>query len=143
MHSWESRRQRRPSVSVVLAMINTVFAQENLDAAIVQWRVVADQLRDKFPRLAAMLDKSEADALPFMSFPKAHHKQIHSTDEIDNPRAIVNLKRLHRTSSSSVPELASGRRSACRLARRFRRLYARDRAEPSRCKPQQYLSALA
>ena len=56
-HAGKGQRQ------MVLAMINTVFAQENLDAAIAQWRIVADQLREKFPKLAAMLDRSEADVL--------------------------------------------------------------------------------
>ena len=74
---------------MVLAMVNTVFAQETLDAAIAQWRVVADQLRDKFPRLAAMLDSSEPDVLAFMSFPKAHHKQIHSTNPLERLNAEV------------------------------------------------------
>jgi hypothetical protein len=32
-------------------MINTVFAQESLEAAIAHWRVVADQLRSKVPKL--------------------------------------------------------------------------------------------
>jgi putative transposase len=82
-HAGKGQRQ------MVLAMINTVFAQESLDAAIAQWRVVADQLRDKFPRLAAMLDSSEPDVLAFMSFPKAHHKQIHSTNPLERLNAEV------------------------------------------------------
>jgi putative transposase len=82
-HAGKGQRQ------MVLAMINTVFAQETLDAAIAQWRVVADQLRDKFPRLAAMLDRSEADVLAFMSFPKAHHKQIHSTNPLERLNAEI------------------------------------------------------
>src|SRR5690606_12704656 len=61
-HAGKGQRQ------MVLAMINTVFAQENLDAAIAQWRIVADQLRDKFPKLAAMLDRSESEVLAYMSF---------------------------------------------------------------------------
>ena len=82
-HAGKGQRQ------MVLAMINTVFAQESLDAAIAQWRIVADQLRDKFPRLATMLDKSEADVLAYMSFPKAHHKQIHSTNPLERLNAEV------------------------------------------------------
>lgn len=82
-HAGKGQRQ------MVLAMINTVFAQETLDAAIAQWRVVADQLRDKFPRLAAMLDRSETDVLAFMSFPKAHHKQIHSTNPLERLNAEI------------------------------------------------------
>jgi putative transposase len=82
-HAGKGQRQ------MVLAMINTVFAQETLDAAIAQWRVVADQLRDKFPRLAAMLDKSEADVLAYMSFPKAHRTQIHSTNPLERLNAEI------------------------------------------------------
>jgi putative transposase len=82
-HAGKGQRQ------MVLAMINTVFAQENLDAAIAQWRIVADQLRDKFPRLATMLDKSEADVLAYMSFPKAHRTQIHSTNPLERLNAEI------------------------------------------------------
>ena len=82
-HAGKGQRQ------MVLAMINTVFAQENLDTAITQWRVVADQLRDKFPRLATMLDKSENDVLAYMSFPKAHRTQIHSTNPLERLNAEI------------------------------------------------------
>jgi putative transposase len=82
-HAGKGQRQ------MVLAMINTVFAQESLDAAIAQWRVVADQLRPKFPKLAAMLDKSEADVLAYMSFPKAHRTQIHSTNPLERLNAEI------------------------------------------------------
>jgi putative transposase len=36
-----------------------------------------------------MLDKSEADVLAFMSFPKAHHKQIHSTHPLERLNAEI------------------------------------------------------
>jgi putative transposase len=82
-HAGKGQRQ------MVLAMINTVFAQESFEAAIAQWRTVADQLRAKFPKLATMLDRSEADVLAYMSFPKAHHKQIHSTNPLERLNAEV------------------------------------------------------
>jgi putative transposase len=82
-HAGKGQRQ------MVLAMINTVFAQEGLDAAIAQWRVVADQLRSKFPKLAVMLDRSEADVLAYMSFPKAHRTQIHSTNPLERLNAEI------------------------------------------------------
>ena len=82
-HAGKGQRQ------MVLAMINTVFAQETLDAAIAQWRVVADQLRSKFPKLAAMLDRSEPDVLAYMSFPKAHRTQIHSTNPLERLNAEI------------------------------------------------------
>ena len=55
---------------MVLALINTVFAQETADAAHAQWRIVADQLREKFPKLSSMMDDAENDVLAFMDFPK-------------------------------------------------------------------------
>jgi putative transposase len=73
----------------VLAMINTIFAQETPDAARVQWRLVADQLREKFAKLAAMMDAAEDEVLAFMSFPRAHRAQIHSTNPLERLNAEV------------------------------------------------------
>src|SRR5579859_5132819 len=64
-HAGKGQRQ------MVLAMINTVFAQETPEAAHAQWRTVADQLRVKFPKLAVLMDGSESDVLAYMGFPKA------------------------------------------------------------------------
>jgi transposase-like protein len=64
---------------VVSAFIATAFAQEDATAARAQWRQVADQLRPKVPKLAAMMDEAETDVLAFMSFPKDHRVKIHST----------------------------------------------------------------
>ena len=49
----------------VLAMINTIFVQETPELASGQWRTVADQLRPKFPKLAAMMDDAEHEVLAF------------------------------------------------------------------------------
>lgn len=73
----------------MLALINTVFAQEIQDAAILQWRSVVDQLRAKFPKLAALMDNAEHDVLAFMSFPKAHRTQIHSTNPLERLNAEI------------------------------------------------------
>jgi putative transposase len=56
---------------VVAAFIATAFAQEDAETARAQWRQVADQLRPKAPKLAALMDQAEADVLAFMSFPKS------------------------------------------------------------------------
>jgi putative transposase len=68
---------------VVSAFIATAFAQEDAAAARVQWRQVADQLRPKVPKLAAMMDEAETDVLAFMSFPKDHRVKIHSTNPLE------------------------------------------------------------
>lgn len=73
----------------VLAMINTIFAQETPDAARAQWRIVADQLREKFAKLAAMMDDAEEEVLAFMAFPRAHRAQIHSTNPLERLNAEV------------------------------------------------------
>lgn len=82
-HAGKGQRQ------MVLALINTVFAQDTHEAAIEQWRVVADQLRTKFPKLAALMDDAEPDVLAFMTFPKAHRVQIHSTNPLERLNAEI------------------------------------------------------
>ena len=73
------KTQRR----IVAAWIGTAYAQEDAPAAHAQWRTVADQLRPKVPRLAALMDAAEEDVLAFMDFPAAHRAKLHTTDEID------------------------------------------------------------
>jgi putative transposase len=68
---------------VVAAFIGTAFAQEDADTARAQWRQVADQLRPKVPKLAALMDEAEADVLAYMSFPKDHRPKIHSTNPLE------------------------------------------------------------
>lgn len=54
---------------VVSAVIATAVAQDDFDAAQMQWRRIADQLRPKLPKLAAFLDEAETDVLACLSFP--------------------------------------------------------------------------
>ena len=54
---------------VVSAFIATAFAQDDAGAASQQWRKVADQLRPKLPKLAALMDEAEPDVLAYMGFP--------------------------------------------------------------------------
>ena len=68
---------------VVSAFIATAFAQDDAEAAKRQWRKVADQLRAKLPKLAALMDEAEADVLAYMSFPPAHRTKLHSTNPIE------------------------------------------------------------
>jgi putative transposase len=68
---------------MVAAMIRTVFAQETEKEAHRQWRIVADQLRARFPKLAALMDEAEHDVLAHMAFPKEHRAQIHSTNPLE------------------------------------------------------------
>ena len=65
------------------AFIGTAFAQEDAEAAKVQWRKVADQLRPKLPKLAGFLDEAETDVLAYMTFPAAHRTKLHSTNSLE------------------------------------------------------------
>jgi putative transposase len=68
---------------VVSAFIGTAFAQETPEAASQQWRSVADQMRPKLPKLAALMDDAEPDVLAYMTFPKEHRAKLHSTNPIE------------------------------------------------------------
>jgi len=68
---------------VVSAFIATAFAQEDAEAAGQQWRKVADQLRPKLPKLAALMDGAGQDVLAYMTFPAAHRVKLHSTNPIE------------------------------------------------------------
>lgn len=68
---------------VVAAFIATAFAQDTTQAAQEQWRRIADQLRPTVPKLAGLMDTSEADVLAYMTFPQAHRTKLHSTNPIE------------------------------------------------------------
>src|ERR1700739_1955489 len=68
---------------VVAAFIATAFAQEDAEPARRQWRQVADQIRPKVAKLAALMDEAETDLLAFMSFPNDHRPKIHSTNPLE------------------------------------------------------------
>jgi putative transposase len=76
-HAGKSQRR------IVSAWIGTAFAQDDAVAARKQWRSVADQLRPRVPKLAALMDEAEADVLAFMAFPKEHRTKIHSTNPLE------------------------------------------------------------
>jgi putative transposase len=67
----------------VAATIRTAFAQPDAATAREQWRRVADGFRDRFPRLAVLLDDAEADVLAYLAFPAEHWRQIWSTNPLE------------------------------------------------------------
>jgi transposase-like protein len=68
---------------VIVAFMSAAFAQDDAAQASAQWRKVADQLRPKLPKLAALLDEAEEDVLAYMTFPAAHRVKLHSTNPIE------------------------------------------------------------
>lgn len=67
--------------TAVAAMLKTIFAQETKAEA--QWEIVADALREKQPKLGALMDNSRDDVLAYMSFPREHWTQIASTNPLE------------------------------------------------------------
>ena len=76
---------------VVAAFIATAFAQNSAETAKQQWRLVADQIRPKVPKLAALMDEAETDVLAYMSFPAQHRTKLHSTNPLE--RLMGEIKR--------------------------------------------------
>jgi putative transposase len=69
--------------AMVAAAIRTAFAQESAEAAHRQWRQVADGLRERFRRLAELMDGAEHDVLAYMAFHRDHWTKISSTNPLE------------------------------------------------------------
>ena len=70
---------------MVAAAIRTAFTQETAEAAHEEWRAVADRLRERFRKLAELMDEAEYDVLAHMAFPKHHRRQLHSVRRLISP----------------------------------------------------------
>ncbi|MEQ9587264.1 MAG: IS256 family transposase [Parvibaculaceae bacterium] len=73
----------RKQHSMVAAVIRTAFVQENQQEARQQWRETADKLRERFVKVAELMDSAEDDVLAFMRFPKEHWPQLASTNSLE------------------------------------------------------------
>ena len=69
--------------SVVAAALRQAFLQADQASARQVWRQVADQLRPRWPRLAALMDESEHDVLAYLGFPAQHRAKLHSTNPLE------------------------------------------------------------
>jgi transposase-like protein len=72
--------KQRPAA---VAMLKTIFAQDSAEAAHAQWRQVADALRERFQKLAELMDVAREDVLAYMTFPREHWAQIASTNPLE------------------------------------------------------------
>lgn len=97
----------RDCAGMVAALLRQVFTQPDLASARTHWRQVADQLRGRFPKAAALMDAAEDDVLAHLSFPVAHRVKLHST----NPLERLNKEVKRRTDVVGIfPNEASIRR---------------------------------
>lgn len=97
----------RDCAGMVAALLRPVFGQPDQASARAHWHQVADQLRSKFPKAAALMDGAEEDVLAHLSFPVAHRTKLHST----NPLERLNKEVKRRTDVVGIfPNEASIRR---------------------------------
>ena len=69
--------------TMVAAALRQAFLQTDQASARQVWRQVADQLRPRWPKLAALMDESEHDVLAYMGFPAQHRAKLHSTNPLE------------------------------------------------------------
>ena len=69
--------------SMAAAALRQAFMQPDRPSASQTLRHVADQLRDKCPKLGTFIDDSETDVLTHMDFPTQHRTRIHSTNSLE------------------------------------------------------------
>src|SRR5512146_110105 len=68
--------------SMAAAALRQAFLQPDRAQASQMLRHVADQLRPKWPKLAAFIDDSETDVLAYMAFPAPHWTKPHSVNTL-------------------------------------------------------------
>src|SRR4051812_12751437 len=69
--------------TMVAAALRQAFLQPDPDSARKVWRTMADQFRDRWPKLAKLLDESEDDVLAYLSFPAQPRAKLHSTNSLE------------------------------------------------------------
>jgi putative transposase len=69
--------------SMVAAALRQAFLQPDRAQASAMLRHVADQLRQKWPKLAAFIDDSETEVLSYLDFPEPHRSKLHSTNPLE------------------------------------------------------------
>jgi len=69
--------------SFVATMVRTIFAQPDAATVHEQHRRIVEQLDQRFPEAAALLDEAAPDLLAFTSFPKEHWRQVWSNNSLE------------------------------------------------------------
>ena len=77
----------------VATMVRTIYQQPSPDEVHAQLDRVTDQLQDRFPQVASLLDGAGPDILAFSSFPVPHWKKLWS----NNPQERLNKEIRRRT----------------------------------------------
>ena len=89
-------------------MVRSIYQQPSAQEVHIQHGKVVEQLAERFPQAAAMLDEAVADILAFTYFPMEHWKNIWS----NNPQERLNKEIRRRT---DVVGIFPNRSAAMRL----------------------------
>jgi putative transposase len=68
---------------MVAAVFRTIFAQPGPDTVAATWDQVRDQLGDRFPKIAVLMDDAKTEVLAFCGFPQAHWTKVWSTNPLE------------------------------------------------------------
>jgi transposase-like protein len=92
----------------VATLVRTIFAQPSAEEVAAQLARVVEQLEERFPDVATMLEEAAADITAFSTFPTAHWRQLWS----NNPQERLNREIRRR---SDVVGIFPNRESIIRL----------------------------
>jgi transposase-like protein len=81
----------KANTEMVAAAFRTIFAQAGPDEMATQWDHVRDSLAERFEKAARIMDQAKTEVLAFNTFPRAHWRQIWSTNPLE--RLNKELKR--------------------------------------------------
>lgn len=88
----------------VATLVRTIFAQPSAEEVAAQLARVVEQLEERFPDVAMMLEEAAADITAFSTFPTAHWRQIWS----NNPQERLNREIRRRSDVVGIfPDRAS------------------------------------
>lgn len=76
---------------MVAAVFRTVFAQATGEEMAAQWDHVRETFAERFEKAAKLMDGAKEEVLAFSSFPRAHWRQLWSTNPLE--RLNMELKR--------------------------------------------------
>ena len=67
----------------IAAIVRTIFAQPDHASAVAQLKKVAEGLRSRFAKAAALLEDAAEDILAYRHVPVEHQRQLHSTNPLE------------------------------------------------------------
>lgn len=68
---------------LVAASVRMIFLEPSYEQAKPRLRQVADQLRERFPQVAGLLEEAEEEVLAYLRFPRAHWSKLGSTNPLE------------------------------------------------------------